>query len=200
MYQITNLVNGKIYIGVHKTEDLNDSYMGSGKYLKLAQRKYGLANFKKEILEQFSSLDEMFLREAELVNPQFINRKDTYNIIEGGRNTSGPGRLGGLKAKELQVGYQNPEIRKRGTEKIRQEELGAFCNPTLRAEMQQRSRTADAIAKKKETFKQINHQKGEANSQFGKKWITNGSKSTRIERSDPIPEGWRIGRVIKRKE
>ena len=50
IYQITNTVNGKIYIGKHQTTDVNDSYMGSGKLLKAAINKYGLAAFKKEIL------------------------------------------------------------------------------------------------------------------------------------------------------
>lgn len=41
IYKITNQIDGKFYIGSHKTKDLNDVYMGSGKYLIHAQKKYG---------------------------------------------------------------------------------------------------------------------------------------------------------------
>ena len=41
IYIITNIVNGKIYIGKHSTDDLNDGYLGSGKKLRLAKNKYG---------------------------------------------------------------------------------------------------------------------------------------------------------------
>lgn len=50
IYKLTNKINGKTYIGQHKYVDVNDNYMGSGKILKEAQRKYGLDNFLKEIL------------------------------------------------------------------------------------------------------------------------------------------------------
>ncbi len=45
IYKVTNLINNKIYIGAHKTENLNDSYMGSGKYIKLAIKKIWYRKF-----------------------------------------------------------------------------------------------------------------------------------------------------------
>jgi len=49
IYKITNLINGKIYIGQHNGKDKN--YLGSGTALKKAIKDIGKENFKKEILE-----------------------------------------------------------------------------------------------------------------------------------------------------
>jgi group I intron endonuclease len=84
IYKITNTINGKIYIGVHKTKNINDGYMGSGKILKRAIEKYGIDNFTKEILEYFENSQEMHDREKELVNDEFLLREDTYNVRRGG--------------------------------------------------------------------------------------------------------------------
>lgn len=84
LYQTTNLINGKIYIGVHSTENENDSYLGSGKALLRAIEKYGKSNFKREILEFFETKELMYIREREVVDQAFVNREDTYNMTRGG--------------------------------------------------------------------------------------------------------------------
>ena len=47
LYKITNLINQKFYIGVHATNNPNDSYMGSGVAITRAIAKHGRENFKK---------------------------------------------------------------------------------------------------------------------------------------------------------
>lgn len=84
IYQITNTVNNKIYIGKHITENVDDDYFGSGKYLKRAQKKYGLDKFVKTILFECQNKEEMDLLEKCVVTKEFCDRDDTYNINVGG--------------------------------------------------------------------------------------------------------------------
>lgn len=84
LYQVTNTVNGKIYVGVHKTKKLDDGYMGSGKVIQRAIAKYGIENFTRIILEQFENSTAMFAREKEVVTEEFLAREDTYNLRRGG--------------------------------------------------------------------------------------------------------------------
>lgn len=89
VYKITNLLNNKIYIGVHSTDDLNDGYMGSSKALENAIKKYGVENFKKEILVDFETKEVAYRLEKMLVDEKFVKRKDTYNVKVGGIGGSG---------------------------------------------------------------------------------------------------------------
>jgi group I intron endonuclease len=88
IYKTTNLINNKCYIGVHKTTNINDSYLGSGNVIKQAIKKHGRINFNKEILYIFNSAEEAYDKEKEIVNNIFIKDKNTYNIALGGVPTT----------------------------------------------------------------------------------------------------------------
>jgi group I intron endonuclease len=60
VYITTNLINGKKYIGSHTKN--NPDYLGSGKWLKSAIKKYGRDNFKRQILWEGN---EAYMREME---------------------------------------------------------------------------------------------------------------------------------------
>ena len=99
VYLTINLKNQHIYVGVHKTEnpEIFDGYIGNGinKFSPssiynskapfcLAVQKYGLDCFKRSIIKIFDSEEEALNLEKEIVNEDFINRTDTYNIVLGG--------------------------------------------------------------------------------------------------------------------
>lgn len=84
IYKITNMVNNKIYIGKHKTNNIEDGYNGSGTRLKEVIKLYGEDKFQKEILYQCNSEEEMNRLERKIVDEEFVKRPDTYNLTTGG--------------------------------------------------------------------------------------------------------------------
>lgn len=83
-YCIINKINQKSYIGVHETENINDNYMGSGKAIKAAIKKYGKKNFYSFILGVFEDRYEAYEFENFYVNEDFVSSNKTYNLKEGG--------------------------------------------------------------------------------------------------------------------
>lgn len=84
VYETTNVVNGKIYVGFHSTNNIDDGYIGSGKLLKRAVEKYGPQNFTRRVLFDYKDQLDAENKEAEIVDEEFVKRKDTYNISLGG--------------------------------------------------------------------------------------------------------------------
>lgn len=84
VYKTTNLFNNKIYVGLHSTDDVDDGYLGSGFILKQAIKKYGRAMFHREILAVLRDREQARELEATIVDREFIERSDTYNLKEGG--------------------------------------------------------------------------------------------------------------------
>ncbi|ANA49514.1 homing endonuclease [Salmonella phage vB_SnwM_CGG4-1] len=107
IYQIQNNINKKIYIGAHATTNINDSYMGSGVNIVKSIAKYGVENFTKQILFIFKTSEEMYKKEAEIVNEEFVLRRDTYNAALGGRGNP------------VIIHLQNPSYRKMISDKTK---------------------------------------------------------------------------------
>lgn len=181
IYKITNKINGNFYIGKHKTKDLNDKYMGSGKLIKAVIKKHGIENFEKEILETFNTEEEMNEAEKHYV----VLGEGSYNLCPGGQ-----GGWGYVNSKE------RSKKRSEFLSKVRKEQLLIEKNIIKFKEI-----TVLANLKIKElypngTFYGKNHSEetkkkmsvsassriGVKNSQFGTCWITNGIENKKIKK------------------
>lgn len=88
VYEITNLINGKKYIGKRSCNCPieEDKYMGSGIALKNAISKYGIKNFKKDILRICSTEDEAYAYEdMYTLQVNAWSNENYYNLKQGGK-------------------------------------------------------------------------------------------------------------------
>ena len=201
IYKTTNLLNGKYYIGMHSTDNMKDGYLGSGKRLRYSINKHGADNHKREILEFVDTREELKSREEEIVTLNEIAKVDCMNLRVGG--------IGGFKDEEHRIKAQeagrisminrinnDDEYKKifqnTGSKNLKE----AYRNNKIKTGKD----ACDWNGRKhsEETKQKMSKSgMGEANSQFGKCWITNESDSKKIYRGDAIPEGWRLGRKMK---
>ena len=215
IYQITNTVNNKIYIGKHITENVDDDYFGSG-----------LDKFVKTILFKCQNKEEMDLLERCVVTQEFCDRDDTYNINVGGDggwsyvNCSSSYQLGS-NARSLSASKAGKECQrtlkrygtsttKRHLEKLsleEQEKYKANMSCKLKAwhkkhkgiyanehnPMYGHVYSEETLQKMKESHL------GNRNSMHGKMWICNDKthESKTILKTETIPDGWRKGRICK---
>ena len=220
LYQITNKIDGKIYIGVHKTTNLDDGYMGSGASLNRAYKKYGIEVFEKQILIQFENEKQMFETERIIVDSEFIKRTDVYNRVNGGKG-HWPSTIGyavvkdkngqRCRIKTTDLGLFEGEFVGINKDKVTVRDhnnnyFSVYRNdpryisgeliPTWKGK--NHSDNTKRIIGEKTSI----HQKGKGNSQYGKCWICNDvlkrSMSIKKELLDQyIKDGWVLGRKLK---
>jgi len=212
VYQIENLINKKIYIGKHSTQNLDDGYMGSGVVLNKAIKKYGIENFRKIILQVFDSEKDALAHEKELVTEEFLSRDDVYNLNLGGK---GSWHAAGLVANANYPKEKRAENGRKTFAKLRSDPAWLLRKAEIDRESLRKLReegkikVPDWTGKKhrEETKRKIGQSnssavRGERNSQFGKVWITNLEEkvSTRVpkdELEDWLSKGWIKGRKMK---
>jgi hypothetical protein len=213
IYETTNEVNGMIYTGVHKTKNLNDGYLGSGKDFIKAVKKYGKENFTRTIIEFCLSEELMYKREKEIVNKAYVLQENNYNKAIGGKGggltleDQKKGWIAHNVAMELKFGkdYQNhinnlayaalekkygtewaKIISKKGWEKLNLlYPKGLWFGKKHKEESKKRIGEKSAI-----------HQIGEGNSQYGTMWITDGVINKKIKKGQLIPSGFKKGRKL----
>lgn len=95
-YITTNIFNGKQYVGMHKTEDLNDGYLGSGKLLNYAIKKYGKERFTREILCFCEDANIAHFNEGKFIIKYNTIAPSGYNLSQSG----GPSHLGKKHSEE----------------------------------------------------------------------------------------------------
>ena len=219
IYKTTNLVNGKIYIGQHKSESFDEDYKGSGCLLWNAIRKYGWDNFKTEILVECNSIEEMNFEEIRLISE--FNARDRsigYNITEGGSGFLGVdcahfGESNGMygkkhseesrrKMSESQKRREPPteETRRKLSESHRRENLSESTLKKLSESSKRENRSEETMRKMSESHKRENLSEeslrhlSEAN--VGRKWIHKGTENKFVT-SEDFEKYINEGRLIK---
>jgi hypothetical protein len=204
VYKITNLVNNKIYVGLHVTDNLNDDYLGSGKQIQAAVKKYGRDNFKREYIKICKTPEEMYNLEAEIVNEDFVKNPNTYNMKTGGTGSwyhvnANPEKYKQIRSESAKKKnanweenpFKNPEWQK---------QFNSMTNPEIVKDLCRRANSPEAIAKKKETWKKTGRGKGNKNSQFGTCWIYHSEMGNKKISKDELDKylslGYNKGRKI----
>lgn len=85
IYKTTNIINGKMYIGKHSTNELADGYIGSGVVFTRALKKYGKENFVCDVLFVFDNEQDMNAKEREILTEEITSNPMYYNIATGGQ-------------------------------------------------------------------------------------------------------------------
>lgn len=168
----------------YKTE-LADMYWGSGVLLKRAQQKYGLENFKKEIIISGKFSKEQINRfERCMIACQRLIGKAEYNLAAGGD--------GGDNS--IFINYKDPERSRKISEARKYQLKNGKVSPfkLLRHDNFKGRHHSEETKKKLSEIAKKQDRSGSKNGSFGKSWWTNGTKNVK---SEVCPEGFWKGRT-----
>lgn len=157
IYKITNLTNGKIYIGKHSTDNLDDGYFGSGKRLKYAISKYGIENFKKEIIAFCYTEDELNRQESFYIRD--FNSMDSsigYNMTQGG-----DGAVGLIRTEEhrnkISLSNTGKKLSEETKRKISESKKGKRIGPKSEESKRKTSNSLKGRKRPEETIKKMSN-------------------------------------------
>jgi len=201
IYLTTNTINNKIYVGQHTGNNLD--YLGSGKYVKRALKKYGSENFKRETLQECTTQNELDAAEIHWIKTlNSTNKEVGYNLELGGR--------GGVPSEETKA---KMSIAQKGTfksnktkAKMSKSSKGRPKTIEARRNMGLARRNISDVTRrklsdyaKKRTYSDDTIDKMRIASK-GKRWICKDDVAIRIKGDEVQPylnNGWTYGRKKK---
>lgn len=209
IYKTTNLINGKFYIGMHSTSNLDDGYLGSGKRLRYSIGKYGIENFKLDVLEYCNSREELVEREKEIVDKVLLENTLCMNLKPGGNGgwklINGielqlKGAIAGGKAYSLRlksdINFRKMISNMRSSELITQYKNGS----RKRKRVLGWEGKHHSIETKNHLSSKAKLRLGLNTSQYGTCWIMNNECSKKIKKEELpyyLSIGWIKGRRMK---
>lgn len=207
VYRITNLINGKTYVGQHTVKKgrtiTSDTYWGSGNLIRAARKKYGKENFKKEILVsgEFTK-DEINTFEIEYISKERSIGKAEYNISDGGEgggtywhNLSEEKRKYLVEHNKI-AGKLGADANMKKTHKERSEASKKGVETRIKNGGSMRTKGTTGYKFSEEAKQRMSEtHKGSNNGSFGKVWWTNGKENIK---SETCPEGFWKGRNMKK--
>lgn len=193
LYQTTNLINNKIYVGKRSTNisPVDDSYLGSGKLLWNAINKYGKTSFKKEILALYSSLEELTKAEKEYVNEEFLQRADVYNLRPGG--DGGNTTIRYTQEQKKEVANKVRDTRKKNGKKVSPEALRRM-RISAKKRVKEKPHTLPDNRGRVFSASALSRIREAAVRKRGETWVTDGIESKKIKPGIILPDGWFKGR------
>lgn len=121
IYRTINLINGKQYIGKHKSCEFDPNYKGSGKIIREAYDKYGWDNFQVEMLCPCFSRNELNSEEVFIIDYlDAVSSNRYYNIAKGGDGGDVTGGNHELHSRRTKLGMK----RNNASTKISQSKAG----------------------------------------------------------------------------
>lgn len=202
IYKTTNLLNSKFYIGMHSTSNLKDGYIGSGKHLKSAIKKYGIENFKFEILEYCDTRELLVEREKEIVNEELLKNVFCMNLqLGGGGGFSGDAHKANFLAASLLHRFPLPESwytdsnKQKKSESLKMRHAQGRYKNIPRNGFKGKTHSEETINRLKKSH--MGKHKGDKNSQYGTCWINKDRIYKKIYKNilnEYIFKGWKVGR------
>jgi hypothetical protein len=198
IYKITR-VDGKYYIGMHSTDNLEDNYFGSGTLLSKSIKKHGKDKHIKEILEHLPTREALKLRETEIVNEELLGDKMCMNLTLGGGGGWHHINIPGAWKGKSNFAANNVANSKKFHEKLeadpdRKKEWAAKISKSLTGKPKWSNGTTGKSFKKKP-----GSAVGKSNSQFGTCWVTKETsiKINLLDLERYLADGFVRGRKIK---